>query len=114
MNITLHGENGSELEFELLVILPYQEKRYAVMRPIADTEGRVSIFEFIERDENTAEYNSVDEATANAVFAYFTEKVNEARQKAEEAMLEAQALEESQQISAIVEQAYNELFDIDD
>lgn len=43
-NITLYDEEGSELEFEQVAIIPLDEALYAILRPVTPMEG-------IEEDE---------------------------------------------------------------
>ena len=37
--ITLNDENGNEVEFEFLDLIPYRQNEYVVLLPIGDSDG---------------------------------------------------------------------------
>lgn len=39
--ITLNDENGNEVEFEFLDLIPYRQNEYVVLLPIGDSDGQV-------------------------------------------------------------------------
>ena len=41
--ITLNDENGNEVEFEFLDLIPYRQNEYVVLLPIGDSDGQVVI-----------------------------------------------------------------------
>ena len=39
--IILNDENGNEVEFEFLDLIPYRQNEYVVLLPIRDSDGQV-------------------------------------------------------------------------
>lgn len=75
--ITLTDEDGSEIDYEFLDLIDYEDKTYVVLLPVDENEdnGEVIILEVNEIDDKTEEYASVeDEATLSAVFDIFRER----------------------------------------
>lgn len=75
--ITLTDEDGSEINYEFLDLIDYEDKTYVVLLPVDENEdnGEVIILEVNEIDDETEEYASVeDEATLSAVFDIFRER----------------------------------------
>lgn len=75
--ITLTDEDGSEIDYEFLDLIDYEDKTYVVLLPVDENEdnGEVIILEVNEIDDETEEYASVeDEATLSAVFDIFRER----------------------------------------
>ena len=54
--ITLNDENGNEVEFEFLDLIPYRQNEYVVLLPIGDSDGQVVILQLKEIDDETEEY----------------------------------------------------------
>ena len=46
--ITLNDENGNEVEFEFLDLIPYRQNEYVVLLPIGDSDGQVVILQLKE------------------------------------------------------------------
>lgn len=73
--ITLTDEDGEEVRFELLDLIPYEDRDYVVLLPMGDEDdGEVIILGVEEQDDETESYVSVDEETVQAVFALFKER----------------------------------------
>ena len=53
--ITLNDENGNEVEFEFLDLIPYRQNEYVVLLPIGDSDGQVVILQLKEIDDETEE-----------------------------------------------------------
>ena len=51
--ITLNDENGNEVEFEFLDLIPYRQNEYVVLLPIGDSDGQVVILQLKEIDDET-------------------------------------------------------------
>ena len=49
--ITLNDENGNEVEFEFLDLIPYRQNEYVVLLPIGDSDGQVVILQLKEISE---------------------------------------------------------------
>ena len=77
--IVLEDEDGNELEFELGAEIPYEEKQYVVLLPLAEDDNGIVILELQEsEDEEGALYLDVeDEAVLDAVFNIFKEAYKE-------------------------------------
>lgn len=72
--LTLTGENGEEVDFELLAVIEHEEKEYAVMLPMEDDSGEVVILQIESVDEDTDSFLAVDDdAVLEAVYAAFKE-----------------------------------------
>ena len=65
--ITLNDENGNEVEFEFLDLIPYRQNEYVVLLPIGDSDGQVVILQLKEIDDET-------EFVLETVFALFKER----------------------------------------
>ena len=73
--IVLNDDEGNEIEFEFLDIIPYRGKEYVVLLPTSDEADEVVILQLEEADDETESYISVDnELTLQAVFEIFKEK----------------------------------------
>lgn len=77
--ITLTDDNGEDVSFEVLDIIEYKEREFAVLLPFEDTEDEVVILEVIAgEDEETDEFISVeDELLLEEVFAEFLKRAEE-------------------------------------
>ena len=77
--ITLTDSDGSDVDFEVLDIVPYKEHEYVVMLPVddeSDSPEAVSL-ELLEAEEDNEEdmlQGVEDEEILNAVFNLFMEK----------------------------------------
>ncbi len=72
--LTLTGENGEEIDFELLAVIEHEEKEYAVVLPVEDDSGEVVILQIEAVDEDTDSFLAVDDdAVLEAVYAAFKE-----------------------------------------
>ena len=77
--ITLTDSDGSDVDFEVLDIVPYKEHEYAVLLPVdyeSDSPEAV-ILELLEAEEDNEEdmlQGVEDEDILNAVFNLFMEK----------------------------------------
>ena len=74
--ITLTDSDGSDVDFEVLDIVPYKEHEYVVMLPVDDAPEAV-ILELLEAEEDNEEdmlQGVEDEEILNAVFNLFMEK----------------------------------------
>ena len=77
--ITLTDSDGSDVDFEVLDIVPYKEHEYVVMLPVDDESDspEAVILELLEAEEATEEdmlQGVEDEEILNAVFNLFMEK----------------------------------------
>ncbi len=78
--IILNDENGNEIKFEFLDLIPLDDEEYVVLLPVIEEgeedDGEVVILKLEESDSDTEEsYVSVDnEETLNKVFQIFKEK----------------------------------------
>ena len=77
--ITLTDSDGSDVDFEVLDIVPYKEHEYVVMLPVDDESGspEAVILELLEAEEDNEEdmlQGVEDEEILNAVFNLFMEK----------------------------------------
>ena len=57
--ITLNDENGNEVKFEFLDLIPYRQNEYVVLLPIGDSDGQVVILQLKEIDDETEEFLSL-------------------------------------------------------
>ena len=72
--LTLTDENGTDVNFEYLDCIVYQDKEYLVLMPEEDS-SEIVILEVEPVDEENENYLSVnDEATLEAVYGIFKEK----------------------------------------
>ena len=75
--ITLTDENGKEAPFELVDIIGFEEKKYAVFIPYAETEEEVEdsyemlILELIEGEEEDELLSVTDERVLTEVYELF-------------------------------------------
>lgn len=71
--ITLTDENGNEVSFEMLDILEYQERKFAVLLPFDEEDDGVVILELVpSADPEFDEFVAIeDENLLNAVFEEF-------------------------------------------
>ena len=78
--IKLSDENGNEINFEFLDLIPLDDEEYVVLLPVVEDgeedDGEVVILKLEDSDdENMESYVSVDnEETLNKVFQIFKEK----------------------------------------
>ena len=77
--ITLTDSDGSDVDFEVLDIVPYKEHAYVVMLPVDDESDspEAVILELLEAEEDNEEdmlQGVDDEEILNAVFNLFMEK----------------------------------------
>lgn len=74
--VVLEDEEGNELEFALADKIPYGEKVYAVLLPMAEDDGGIVILEYEENDGEEGDlFTDVeDEEILNAVFDLFRDK----------------------------------------
>ena len=77
--ITLTDSDGSDVDFEVLDIVPYKEHEYVVMLPVDDESDspEAVILELLESEEDNEEdmlQGVEDEEILNAVFNLFMEK----------------------------------------
>ncbi len=76
--IILNDDEGNEVEFEFLDLIPYRGNEYVVLLPTADDADEVVILQLEEADDETESYLSVDnELTLQAVFEIFKEKAKD-------------------------------------
>jgi len=77
--ITLTDSDGSDVDFEVLDIVPYNDHEYAVLLPVDDDSDspEAVILELLEAEEDNEEdmlQGVDDEEILNAVFNLFMEK----------------------------------------
>lgn len=77
--ITLTDSDGSDVDFEVLDIIPYNDHEYAVLLPVDDESDspEAVILELLEAEEDNEEdmlQGVDDEDILNAVFNLFMEK----------------------------------------
>lgn len=77
--ITLTDDNGEDVSFEVLDVIDYNEREFAVLLPFEDTEEEVVILEVIPgEDEETDEFISVeDDEILNEVFEEFLKRCDD-------------------------------------
>ena len=76
--IVLNDDDGNEVEFEFLDLIPYRGKEYVVLLPVSDEADEVVILQLEEADNETESYISVDnELTLQAVFEIFKERAKD-------------------------------------
>ena len=77
--ITLTDDNGEDISFEVLDVIDYKEREFAVLLPFEDTEEDVVILEVIPgEDEETDDFISVeDDEILNEVFEEFLKRCEE-------------------------------------
>ncbi len=77
--ITLTDQDGSEVEFEVLDVVPYENREYAVLLPADDDSGQPEavILELFAAEEEDAEdvlQGVEDEEILEAVFKLFLQR----------------------------------------
>lgn len=73
--IILNDENGNEVEFEFLDLIPYQGQEYVVLLPTNDEADEVVILQLEESTDDLESYLGVeDETIVSAVFDIFKDK----------------------------------------
>lgn len=76
--IVLNDDDGNEVEFEFLDLIPYRGKEYVVLLPVSDEADEVVILQLEEANDETESYISVDnELTLQAVFEIFKERAKD-------------------------------------
>jgi hypothetical protein len=74
-NVKLEDNSGTEIEFEQVAVVDYEEKYYVILHPVTEMEGigedEALVF-LIDEDKDELVYCD-DESTAQAVFAVFYE-----------------------------------------
>lgn len=74
-NVKLEDNSGTEIEFEQVAVVDYEEKYYAILHPVTPLDGvgedEALVF-LIDEDKDELVYCD-DEGTAQAVFAVFYE-----------------------------------------
>lgn len=76
--IILNDDDGNEVEFEFLDLIPYRGKEYVVLLPVSDETDEVVILQLEEVDDETESYVSVDnELTLQVVFEMFKERAKD-------------------------------------
>ena len=73
--LVLSDDMGGEAEFEVLDLVDYEDKQYAVLLPLDENDTGIVILEMTVIDEENADYVDVeDENILNAVFEIFKEE----------------------------------------
>ncbi|MEG1548023.1 MAG: DUF1292 domain-containing protein [Clostridia bacterium] len=75
--VTMTDEDGNEIDFEILDVVPYDNSEYAVLLPVdCDEAPEAVILEILsaEDDEDDELCGVTDEAVLNSVFALFIER----------------------------------------
>lgn len=75
--VYLHDEEGSEIPFEFLDVIPYEGEEYVVLLPVEGEDGQVVILRVEplgDEEENEAYCTVEDPAVLAAVFECFKEK----------------------------------------
>ncbi len=76
--IILNDDDGNEVEFEFLDLMPYRGNEYVVLLPVSDEADEVVILQLEEADDETESYISVDnELTLQAIFELFKERAKD-------------------------------------
>ena len=75
-NIVLYDEENNEVEFEQIAIIPYEEKNYAILRPLDEknpiAEDEAIVFAIEELDEEEVLVPERNDKVVDAVFnAYY-------------------------------------------
>ena len=87
--ITLYDENDTAVSFEQIALIPYEEKLYAILKPIDVMEGvgedEGVIFAFEENEETNDQFLRVinDDKVIDAVFGQYLKLVDEQGGKAQ-------------------------------
>ncbi|MGN0526789.1 MAG: DUF1292 domain-containing protein [Acutalibacteraceae bacterium] len=76
--IVLTDQDGAEVKFELLDVVPYKDKKYVVLFPADDED--VTQVTILELDESNPDYDNFigieDDSLIEAVFEAFKERVD--------------------------------------
>lgn len=73
--ITLTDENGQEVVFEFVDLIPYDNEEYVVLLPTDDDDSEVVILRVEPGDDENDSFVSVEDyETLNAVYEVFKEK----------------------------------------
>ena len=73
--LTLTDENGTDVDFEYLDCIEYQDKEYLVLMPLEEESNEIVILEVEPVDEENENYLAVsDEDVLDAVYAIFKER----------------------------------------
>ena len=77
--ITLTDQDGSEIEFEVLDVVPYEGREYAVLLPVDDESDQpeaviLELFAAEEEDQEDVLQGVDDQAILEAVFALFLQR----------------------------------------
>lgn len=79
--ITLTDDDGNECHFELLDFVGYQEETYAVLLPADDEDSEEVVILRVEQDNDDPDNETLcsvdDDATLEAVFKIFMERMEE-------------------------------------
>ncbi len=81
--ITLYDENEKPVEFEQIALIPYNDKLYAILKPVAKMDGvaddEAIVFSFEEDDSNEDQLLVVEESDAviDEVFAIYNKLLDE-------------------------------------
>lgn len=76
--IILNDDDGNEVEFEFLDLIPFRNKDYVVLLPVFDEADEVVILQLEEADDKTESYISVDnELILQVVFEMFKERAKD-------------------------------------
>ena len=88
--ITLYDENEKPVEFEQIALIPYNDKLYAILKPVEKMDGvaddEAIVFSFEEDDANEDQLLVVEESDAiiDEVFAIYNKLLDEQESKGEE------------------------------
>ena len=74
-NVKLEDNSGTEIEFEQIAVVDYEEKYYAILHPVTEMEGigEDEALVFLIDEEKDELIYCEDESTAQAVFNVFYE-----------------------------------------
>ena len=76
--VVLNDDEGNEVEFEFLDLIPYRGREYVVLIPVSEEADEVVILQLEEADDEMESYISVDnDLTLQAVFEIFKEKAKD-------------------------------------
>lgn len=78
-NVKLEDNTGKEIEFEQVAVIDYEENYYAILHPVTKIEGvnEDEALVFLIDEKNDELCYCEDEALAEAVFAIFTDSLND-------------------------------------
>ena len=72
--VVLNDEDGNEITFELLDLIPYRDNEYVVVLPVDEDAKEVVILQLEDAGEEENYVSVGDQATLDAVFAIFKEQ----------------------------------------